>query len=64
MTTSLLHDEGVEELEQAIAELFFEGELESDVTYVSNTRHIALLEQAKSTIEDAIEAIEREFQLI
>ncbi|MDT8863015.1 tRNA uridine-5-carboxymethylaminomethyl(34) synthesis GTPase MnmE [Alkalihalobacillus sp. MEB130] len=59
VTTSLLRDEGVDQLEQAIADLFFEGELEGDdVTYVSNTRHIALLEQAKSTIEDAVGAIE------
>ncbi|WP_227936899.1 tRNA uridine-5-carboxymethylaminomethyl(34) synthesis GTPase MnmE [Alkalihalobacillus deserti] len=59
VTTSLLRDEGVEQLEQAIADLFFEGEIEgADVTYVSNTRHIALLEQAKTTIQDALEAIE------
>ncbi|WP_088104605.1 tRNA uridine-5-carboxymethylaminomethyl(34) synthesis GTPase MnmE [Halalkalibacter urbisdiaboli] len=59
VTTSLIEDEGVDELEQAIASLFFEGELESgDVTYVSNSRHIALLEQAKTTIRDAIAAIE------
>ncbi|MFC0471561.1 tRNA uridine-5-carboxymethylaminomethyl(34) synthesis GTPase MnmE [Halalkalibacter kiskunsagensis] len=59
VTTSLLHDEGVEQLEQAIADLFFEGEIEgADVTYVSNTRHIALLEQAKATIQDAVAAIE------
>ncbi|KHF40060.1 tRNA uridine-5-carboxymethylaminomethyl(34) synthesis GTPase MnmE [Halalkalibacter okhensis] len=59
VTTSLLRDEGVDQLEQAIADLFFEGEIEGDdVTYVSNTRHITLLEQAKSTIEDAVGAIE------
>ncbi|MFC0561287.1 tRNA uridine-5-carboxymethylaminomethyl(34) synthesis GTPase MnmE [Halalkalibacter alkalisediminis] len=59
VTTSLLRDEGVEQLEQAIADLFFEGQLEgADVTYVSNTRHIALLEQAKTTIQDALDAIE------
>lgn len=59
VTTSLLHDEGVEQLEQAIADLFFEGEIEgADVTYVSNSRHIALLEQAKTTIQDALDAIE------
>lgn len=59
MTTSLLEDEGVAELEEAISELFFEGELEAgDLTYVSNTRHIALISQSISTIEDAISAIE------
>ncbi len=59
VTTSLLHDKGVEELETAIAMLFFEGSVEGgDVTYVSNSRHIALLEQAKTTIEDALFAID------
>ena len=57
VTTSLLKDEGVDELEEAIASLFFEGSIEiSDITYVSNARHIALLNQAKATITDAIEA--------
>jgi len=57
VTTSLLKEEGVTELEEAIAALFFEGSLEAgDMTYVSNARHIALLHQAHSTIKDAIEA--------
>ena len=57
VTTSLLKEEGVDELEEAIASLFFEGSIEiSDITYVSNARHIALLNQAKATITDAIEA--------
>ncbi|KYG29662.1 tRNA uridine-5-carboxymethylaminomethyl(34) synthesis GTPase MnmE [Alkalihalobacillus trypoxylicola] len=59
ITTALIEDKGVEELEQAISDLFFAGRLEAeDVTYVSNSRHIALLELAKSTIEDAVQAIE------
>lgn len=57
VTTSLLTDVGVDQLEEAIASLFFGGSLESsDLTYVSNARHIALLHQAKQTIEDAIQA--------
>jgi tRNA modification GTPase len=64
VTTSLLRDEGVEQLEQAIADLFFAGTIEgADVTYVSNTRHIALLEQAKTTIEDALAGIEMEIPI-
>lgn len=59
VTTSLMHDEGAIELEEAIAELFFEGRVETnDMTYVSNSRHIALLHQAKNTIEDALNAAE------
>ena len=59
VTTSLLKEEGVDELEEAIAGLFFEGNIEAgDFTYVSNARHIALLHNAKATIEDAIGAAE------
>lgn len=59
VATSLLIDEGVSELEEAIAELFFEGNLESnDLTYVSNARHIALLHKARATIDDALGAAE------
>jgi tRNA modification GTPase len=59
VTTSLLKDEGIDELEEAIATLFFEGNLESeDLTYVSNARHISLLHKAHKTIEDALGAAE------
>lgn len=59
VATSLLKEEGVMELEEAIAALFFEGNVESgDLTYVSNARHIALLHQAQATIEDALNAAE------
>ncbi|HYK72394.1 MAG TPA: tRNA uridine-5-carboxymethylaminomethyl(34) synthesis GTPase MnmE [Pseudoneobacillus sp.] len=57
--TSLLEDRGVDELEEAIASLFFEGSIEAgDMTYVSNSRHIALLNQTLQSIEDAIFGIE------
>jgi tRNA modification GTPase len=57
VTTSLIEEEGIDQLEEAIAELFFEGQIEAgDMTYVSNARHIALLHQAHQTISDAIEA--------
>ena len=59
ITTSLIEEQGIDELETAIADLFFEGTIDSaDVTYVSNARHIGLLTQAGKTIGDAIEAIE------
>ena len=65
VTTSLLKEEGIDELEEAIADLFFEGTIESeDLTYVSNARHIALLHKAHATIEDALGAAEAGFQLI
>jgi len=59
IATSILEDKGINELEEAISNLFFEGDLEaSDLAYVSNTRHIALISQALKIIEDAISAIE------
>ena len=55
----MFEERGVDELEEAIAALFFRRSIEAgDLTYVSNARHIALLEQAIQAIEDAIEAIE------
>lgn len=59
VTTSLLKEEGIEELEQAIASMFFEGELEADdATYVSNSRHIALLNKALDAVQDVLTGIE------
>ncbi len=59
VTTSLIEEKGVDQLEEAIADLFFKGKLESqDITYVSNSRHIALLQQAKQAVQDAVEGIE------
>ncbi|MBM7648140.1 tRNA modification GTPase [Bacillus ectoiniformans] len=59
VTTSLLEEQGIDELEEAISSLFFTGTIESgDLTYVSNTRHIALLNQALTAITEAIENTE------
>ncbi|WP_203363985.1 tRNA uridine-5-carboxymethylaminomethyl(34) synthesis GTPase MnmE [Bacillus sp. REN10] len=59
VTTSLLEEQGIDELEEAISSLFFSGSIEaSDMTYVSNSRHIALLNQALTAITDAIENTE------
>ncbi|WP_098407681.1 tRNA uridine-5-carboxymethylaminomethyl(34) synthesis GTPase MnmE [Bacillus sp. CX-1] len=61
VTTSLLKEEGIDELEEAIQSLFFTGAIESgDLTYVSNTRHISLLHEAKRAITDALEGIEND----
>ncbi|EFV77969.1 MULTISPECIES: tRNA uridine-5-carboxymethylaminomethyl(34) synthesis GTPase MnmE [Cytobacillus] len=59
VTTSLLEDQGVDDLEEAIASLFFAGSIEAgDMTYVSNTRHIALLNQAQNAIDEAMQGVE------
>ncbi|MGG1550900.1 tRNA uridine-5-carboxymethylaminomethyl(34) synthesis GTPase MnmE [Paenibacillus ferrarius] len=57
---SLIENKGIEQLEKAISNIFFEGKLESsDLTYVSNIRHISLLKQAKRSLTDALEANEQ-----
>lgn len=59
VTTSLLEDKGVDELEEAIAAMYFQGSIEAqDMTYVSNSRHIALISQALQAIEEVMNGIE------
>ncbi|NOU94761.1 tRNA uridine-5-carboxymethylaminomethyl(34) synthesis GTPase MnmE [Paenibacillus sp. LMG 31456] len=54
---SLLEEQGITDLEKAIASIFFSGQVESnDLTYVSNARHISLLKKSKSTLEEAFTA--------
>ncbi|WP_017185407.1 tRNA uridine-5-carboxymethylaminomethyl(34) synthesis GTPase MnmE [Alkalibacillus haloalkaliphilus] len=59
ITTSLVEEQGIDELEQAIADTFFDGELDQgDLTYVSNVRHIQLLEQSEDALNDALNSLE------
>ncbi|WP_166245807.1 tRNA uridine-5-carboxymethylaminomethyl(34) synthesis GTPase MnmE [Paenibacillus turpanensis] len=56
---SVRTQEGMDQLEKSITGLFFSGGLESaDFTYVSNVRHVQLLKQAKSALEEAVGAVE------
>ncbi|MBC2265694.1 tRNA uridine-5-carboxymethylaminomethyl(34) synthesis GTPase MnmE [Listeria booriae] len=57
--TSLVNEAGIAELELAIKELFFAGEIDAgDATYVSNARHIALLHEAIQAIDAVVEGVE------
>ncbi|CAJ1000709.1 MULTISPECIES: tRNA uridine-5-carboxymethylaminomethyl(34) synthesis GTPase MnmE [Bacillales] len=57
--TSAREETGIDQLEQAIADLFFSGRVQQDdLTYVSNARHIQLLRQAEQAIDDAISGID------
>ncbi|WP_066195364.1 MULTISPECIES: tRNA uridine-5-carboxymethylaminomethyl(34) synthesis GTPase MnmE [Gracilibacillus] len=59
ITTALIEDKGMDALETAIADTFFAGEIESgDLTYVSNVRHIQLLQQTLAALEEADQAME------
>ncbi|MCU9613482.1 tRNA uridine-5-carboxymethylaminomethyl(34) synthesis GTPase MnmE [Caldibacillus lycopersici] len=56
---SMKDDKGMDELEQAISSMYFKGEIEtSDLTYVSNARHIALLNNAMQMIDEALFGVE------
>lgn len=54
ITTALIREEGIDQLENAISNTFFEGDLDTgDMTYVSNVRHVQLLKEANQALEDA-----------
>lgn len=56
---SVKEQRGLDDLERAIADLFYGGELASgDMTYVSNARHIHLLKQARASLQEAKAAAE------
>ncbi|WP_195852816.1 tRNA uridine-5-carboxymethylaminomethyl(34) synthesis GTPase MnmE [Aerococcus tenax] len=56
--TSITQDQGVDDLEERISQLFFSGRTgDRDATYVSNTRHIDLLQKASQAIGEAKAAI-------
>lgn len=57
--TSMTEETGIEELEDVIVDLFFSGSFAADdAVYVSNVRHIRLLEDALESIEEAIRSAE------
>lgn len=59
LSVSVLANTGLEQLEERIAALFFAGQTnEKDATYVSNVRHIALLEQSEAALAEVISGIE------
>ncbi|MFY4776213.1 tRNA uridine-5-carboxymethylaminomethyl(34) synthesis GTPase MnmE [Metabacillus sp. RGM 3146] len=64
VTTSLKEEEGIDKLEEAIQSLFFAGNVQAgDLTYVSNTRHIALIRQALRAIDDALNGIAQDIPI-
>jgi tRNA modification GTPase len=59
VSTSLLEEQGVDDLEESIASMYFQGSMEAhDMTYISNTRHIALISQALQAIEEVIHGVD------
>lgn len=56
---SVKEERGLDQLEEQIVEQVFSGQMDGDdLTYVSNSRHIALLHEARQALEEALKAIE------
>jgi tRNA modification GTPase len=59
ITTSLKEERGIEDLEEAISELFKLGKVDmADGTYVSNARHIHLLKKALESVREVVQGID------
>ena len=59
LSISVTSSEGIENLEQSIKDTFFTNSgKEKDATYISNSRHIALLEQANIALDEVLNGIE------
>lgn len=57
--TSMLNDEGVMLIEKEIKKLFELGDIKNkDLTYLSNSRHIAKLRNTRKSLIEALEAID------
>lgn len=56
---SVVANAGIDKLEEKIAEWFFNGGInDKDATYVSNSRHIALIEQAIVSLNEVLNGVE------
>lgn len=59
IATSMIEEQGIEVLEAAIEKKFFSGEIQStDVNYLLNTRHVALLNQAVDSLNEVLSSVE------
>ena len=59
ITTSIISQEGLDQLEEEINQLFFAGAAgDRDATYISNNRHIALLEQSEMALAEVVKGID------
>jgi tRNA modification GTPase len=55
--TSVTTGEGMEQLERAVEDLFLSGGIEGqESTYLSNARHVALLEKARREMSEALDS--------
>ena len=63
ISVSVAENSGIQEVENAIVNLFFAGKTgDKDATYISNIRHISLLEQAVDALDEVVGGIEMGIQ--
>ena len=57
---SVLENQNIDQIEEKINQLFFEnaGLVEQDATYLSNSRHISLIEQAVQSLQAVNDGLE------
>jgi hypothetical protein len=57
---SVLHNQNIDKIEERINQLFFEnaGIVEQDATYLSNARHISLIEKALESLQAVNQGLE------
>ena len=57
---SVLHNQNIDKIEERINQLFFEkaGIIEQDATYLSNARHISLIEKALESLQAVNQGLE------
>ena len=58
ISTSMIKESGITQLENEIKSLFEIDNIQSDETFISNTRHISMLNQSMISIESAIDQME------
>lgn len=60
LSISVLKNQNIDKIEERINQLFFDnaGIVEQDATYLSNTRHIALIEQAVQALQAVNDGLE------
>lgn len=56
--TSLLKEQGIQEVEEAIVKMVYDGDIQSNTQIISNSRHIQALKQAVISIDAALAAAE------
>ncbi|AQP53882.1 tRNA uridine-5-carboxymethylaminomethyl(34) synthesis GTPase MnmE [Vagococcus penaei] len=59
LSISVMSSQGIDQLEQTIKDTFFAASSDGrDATYISNTRHVALLEQAQEALQEVLSALD------